>query len=268
MSADQWAKMNKSHRHRDNVFAHLDSWCKSFNAGKRCDKISWHTVQTLLQVAYPEFYHQLVASTDTPSAQAFVFDYWGVGGDLRNLNDLDSDLRSRLLQSFAPSKEESHVQANVQEVLENIAGHLRNRVARVGGSTIWNLIERFMTPTDPAAGLMPTSSLKIQRRMHPVIAEITRLTYPYLRDHTLTATHPAPVRLAERMFWFHHRIPELDPTETSTSHVNMHEVALVKGLVHHLLQGSAYSLGDIAVLTPYNDQLAALHENLKTSCAL
>lgn len=70
------------------------------------------------------------------------------------------------------------------------------------------------------------------------------------------------------MFWFDHRIPELDPTGTSTSNVNMHGVALVKGLVHHLLQGSAYSLGDIAVLIPYNGQLAALHENLKTSCAL
>lgn len=57
-----------------------------------------------------------------------------------------------------------------------------------------SLFERFMTPTDPAAGLMPTSSLKIQRRTHLVIAEITRHTYPYLQDHTLTATHPAPVR--------------------------------------------------------------------------
>jgi hypothetical protein len=405
MSTNQWTEKNSAHRHRETVFAEIDSWCKGFNARKIGGKISWHTVQDLLLVAYPEVYHQLVTATDVPCAQAFVFDYWAVGGDLRNLTDLDRELRSRLVQKSAPDEEESKIQAGVQKILRQVADYLRNRSTLVGTSTIWNLplvkreqllakwatqvdyefvtnkfaslhvlhreagdglrasyqprdisvlldhnvigmtttacasrwdllkeldlevmiceeagevmeahtlcallpslqhaifigdplqlrpevaeqsmtletrlgsryrldeslFERFMTPTDPAAGVIPTSNLSIQRRMHPEIAEITRLTYPYLQDHASTATHPATIGLAERMFWLDHRVPELDPTETSKSHVNLHEVAMVVGLVHHLLRGSAYSLGDIAVLTPYNGQLAALHENLKTSCAL
>ena len=367
--------------------------------------MSWHTVQDLLLVAYPEVYHQLVTATDAPCAQAFAFDYWAVGGDLRNLHDLDRELRSRLVQTFAPNKEEAKVQASVKRALRQITDYLRCRSTLAGAKTIWNLplsqreqlmakwanqidyefvmnkfaslhilhqeagdyvrssylprdvrvlldhsvigmtttacasrwdllkeldleimiceeagevmeahtlcallptlqhaifigdplqlrpevaeqsmtletrlgshyrldeslFERFMTPHDPAAGLMPTSNLNIQRRMHPEISDLTRLTYPYLLDHASTATHPPTVGLAHRMFWLDHRVPELDPAENSKSHVNLHEVAMVAGLVHHLLRGSAYSLGEIAVLTPYNGQLAALHENLKGTCSL
>ena len=45
------------------------------------------------------------------------------------------------------------------------------------------------------------------------------------------------------MFWLDHHIPELDPTETFKSHMNMYEIAMVVGLVPHLLQSSAYSGG-------------------------
>ena len=129
-----------------------------------------------------------------------------------------------------------------------------------------SLFERFMKPTDPAAGVMPVSNLNIQRRMHPEIANITRLTYPYLQDHDATAMHPTTMGLADRMFWLDHRVPESAPTEASKSHSNFYEVAMVVGLVNHLLP--AYSLREIAVLTPYNGQLAALHESLKMTCKL
>jgi hypothetical protein len=405
MSISQWTEKNKAYRHRETVFCDLDSWCKGFTSRKRGGTISWHTVRDLLLIAYPEAYHQLVTNTDAPCAQAFAFDYWALGGDLQNLNELDRELRSRLGQAFAPDEAESKVQADVEKVLRQIADYLRRRSAIAGASTIWNLplvkrkqllakwatqvdydavmnkfaslhmlhreagdairasyrsrdvkvlldhnvigmtttacasrwdllkqldlqimiceeacevmeahslcallptlqhaifigdplqlrpevaeqsmtletrlgsnyrldeslFERLMSPTDPTAGVMPRSNLNIQRRMHPEIAEITRLTYPYLQDHSATSTHAPPIGLAHRIFWLDHRVPELDATETSKSHVNLHEIAMVVGLVHHLLRGSAYSLGEIAVLTPYNGQLAALHENLKKSCAL
>jgi hypothetical protein len=405
MSINQWTEKNKAYRHRESVFGDLDSWCKGFTSRKRGGKTSWHMVRDLLLVAYPDAYHQLVTDTDAPCAQTFAFDYWAVGGDLQNLNELDRELRSRLGQTFALDEEDSKVQAGVQKLLRQIAGYLRRRSTIAGASTIWNLplvkreqllakwasqvdyqfvmnkfaslhmlhreagdaicasyrsrdvkvlldhnvigmtttacasrwdllkeldleimiceeacevmeahtlcallptlqhaifigdplqlrpevaeqsmtletrlgshyrldeslFERLMSPTDPAAGVMPRSNLNIQRRMHPEIAEITRLTYPYLQDHPATSTHLPTIGLAHRMFWLDHRVPELDPTETSKSHVNPHEVTMVVGLVHHLLRGSAYSLGEIAVLTPYNGQLAALHENLKSSCAL
>lgn len=129
-----------------------------------------------------------------------------------------------------------------------------------------SLFERFMLPVDPSASVMPTSQLNVQRRMHPQIADITRLTYPALLDHDSTALHASVSGVERRMFWLDHQSPELDPTGDSKSHVNPHEVAMVAGLVRYLLTRHTYSMGDIAVLTPYNGQLAALVDALKISC--
>jgi hypothetical protein len=129
-----------------------------------------------------------------------------------------------------------------------------------------SLFERFMLPVDPSASVMPTSQLNVQRRMHPQIADITRLTYPALLDHDSTALHASVSGIERRVFWLDHQSPEPDPTGESRSHVNPHEVAMVAGLVRYLLTRHVYSVGDIAVLTPYNGQLAALVDALKTSC--
>jgi AAA domain len=131
-----------------------------------------------------------------------------------------------------------------------------------------SLFERCMVPTDPKSRPMPTSHLNIQRRMHPDIADIPRLIYPYLKDHVCTSLHPSTKGIAERMFWIDHRMPEADSGAASKSHNNPYEVATITGMVQHLIKGNAYSLGDVAVLTPYNGQLAALHESLKTTCSV
>jgi len=68
-----------------------------------------------------------------------------------------------------------------------------------------SIFERFMMPIDPAASMMPTSQLNVQRRMHPNIADITRLTYPKLLDHESTTVHPPVSGIARRMFWLDHR---------------------------------------------------------------
>ena len=131
-----------------------------------------------------------------------------------------------------------------------------------------SLFERCMTPTDPASRPMPTSRLNIQRRMHPEIADITRLVYPYLQDHPDTILHPSTNGIAERMFWIDHRMPEADPSAASKSHINPYEVEMVTGMIRYLIRAGAYSLGDIAILTPYNGQLAALHGSLKATCSI
>ena len=43
---------------------------------------------------------------------------------------------------------------------------------------------------------------------------------------------------------------------------------MVHGLVQYLVNTNEYSFGDIAVLTPYNGQLAALNERLSTTCSI
>lgn len=128
-----------------------------------------------------------------------------------------------------------------------------------------SLLERLMFPRDPSASAMRASHLNIQRRMHPEIANIARLTYQYLKDHTSTHDRAPPYGLQHRMFWWDHRVPELDADELK-SRVNLHEVEMVSCLVEYLLRTGAYCQGEIAVLTPYSGQLARLHDRLSTTC--
>lgn len=129
-----------------------------------------------------------------------------------------------------------------------------------------SLFERLMYPREGPA--IPTAHLRTQRRMHPDIADLARATlYPYLEDHDDTSTHPPPIGLADRIYWYDHRHPE-DPESTTKSHSNSYEIAMVAGLVQHLVNRSAYSLGEIAILTPYSGQLAKLMESLQTTCSV
>lgn len=129
-----------------------------------------------------------------------------------------------------------------------------------------SLLERLMFPRDPVLSVLPTSQLDIQRRMHPEIADITRLTYPFLKDHESTHDRPQVHGLNKRMFWWDHRVPELETSDDLKSHANVHEVEMVAALVEYLLKGGNYAQGEIAVLTPYSGQLAQLVRFLSTTC--
>lgn len=129
-----------------------------------------------------------------------------------------------------------------------------------------SLFERIMQPIDPLGKAIPTSRLSIQRRMHPEIADISRITYPYLQDHSNTSKHPVPKGLRQRMWWFDHVVPEDIVTGVSKSITNEHEAQAVKTLVAYLLYGSDYSPGDIAVLTPYAGQVVRLRDLLSEVC--
>lgn len=128
-----------------------------------------------------------------------------------------------------------------------------------------SLLERLMLPRDPQLFAVPASQLTMQRRMHPDISKIARITYPYLQDHELTAHRPPIHGLASRMFWWDHRFPELESDDLK-SHANVYEVEMVAGLVEYLVRSGAYSQGDIVVLTPYSGQLIKLHQRLGASC--
>ena len=130
-----------------------------------------------------------------------------------------------------------------------------------------SLFEKFMCPRDPDIIPMPVSQLDIQRRMHPSIAEITRLTYPYLLNHSATASHPPTEGMAHRIFWFHHTASETSPLNSVTkSYSNDFEAAMIFGLVRYLLRGGAYALGEIAVITAYKGQLALLKRMFQGTC--
>jgi len=131
-----------------------------------------------------------------------------------------------------------------------------------------SLLERLMFPKDPALSAVPTSQLDVQRRMHPDIANITRLTYPFLVDHESTRERPLVYGLEKRMYWWDHRVPEFQASDDLKSHKNLHEVDMVSSLVEYLLRGGNYSQGDIAVLTPYSGQLSELVTRLSATCEI
>ncbi|EXJ74314.1 uncharacterized protein A1O5_02610 [Cladophialophora psammophila CBS 110553] len=128
-----------------------------------------------------------------------------------------------------------------------------------------SLLERLMFPHDMSASVIPACHLSVQRRMHPDIANVTRLTYPYLTDHECTLQRSPTHGIAHRIFWWDHRVPELGLDDLK-SHANLHEVEMVASLVEYLLRGGAYSQGEIAVLTPYAGQLLKLWERLARTC--
>lgn len=129
-----------------------------------------------------------------------------------------------------------------------------------------------MLPSSAGTRPIASSRLNIQRRMHPEIADIMRATlYPYLADHKSTFDRASVPVMADRVWWLDHRIPENSPDPRSPmakSFSNAFEVEMVAGLVEHLVKSNEYDFKDIAILTPYNGQLAALTERFGGMCSL
>jgi hypothetical protein len=128
------------------------------------------------------------------------------------------------------------------------------------------LLERLMIPLDASSSTLPTSRLSVQRRMRPCVADIARLTYPYLSDRESTIDRCEVHGMEERMFWWTHSVPELQGGDDLKSHANLYEVEMVAGLVGYLVRGGAYSQVEVTVLTPHAGQLLALKRHLAATC--
>lgn len=131
-----------------------------------------------------------------------------------------------------------------------------------------SLFERLV---DPQSGFLkvPYTTLKTQRRMHPSIAELVRVTlYPRLEDHSSVSEYPAVDGMRDRLFWLNHQEKEDLPDSSeilSLSKINSFEADLVTTLVSHLVRQGTYGTEDIAVLTPYLGQLQKIKRRLKSS---
>ncbi|KAK6347982.1 hypothetical protein TWF718_005802 [Orbilia javanica] len=109
----------------------------------------------------------------------------------------------------------------------------------------------------------PIGQLDIQRRMHPSIANLVRSTlYPGLHDHEGTTVYPDVAGMKRRLFWLDHRNFEdpSDPGEAMQSKTNTWEAKMVVSLVTYLARQGVYKTGEIAVLTPYVNQMRMLME--------
>ena len=134
-----------------------------------------------------------------------------------------------------------------------------------------SLFERLVCPQS-GHGKLPYSSLEVQRRMHPSIAELVRSTlYPNLQDHPSVSTHPEVDGMRKRLFWLDHNEKEdASPSNLaqSFSKTNTWEVEMTAALVSHLVRQGTYQSEDIAVLTPYLGQLQKLKQRLRSSFAI
>ena len=134
-----------------------------------------------------------------------------------------------------------------------------------------SLFERLVHPQSGYPKL-PYSSLEVQRRMHPSIAELVRSTlYPKLQDHLSVSTYPEVDGMRKRLFWLDHNEKEdaspSNPAQ-SFSKTNAWEVEMTAALVSHLVRQGIYRNEDIAVLTPYLGQLQKLKQRLRASFAI
>ena len=134
-----------------------------------------------------------------------------------------------------------------------------------------SLFERLVHPQSGYPRL-PYSSLEVQRRMYPSIAELIRSTlYPKLQDHPSVSTFPEVDGMRKRLFWLAHKKREdAAPSNTaqSFSKTNTWEVEMTAALVSHLVRQGIYRNEDIAVLTPYLGQLQKLKQRLRSSFAI
>ena len=134
-----------------------------------------------------------------------------------------------------------------------------------------SLFERLVHPK-PGYPKLPYSSLEVQRRMHPSIAELVRSTlYPKLQDHPTVCTYPEVDGMRKRLFWLDHCEREDASSSEVTqlfSRTNAWEVEMTAALVSHLVRQGTYQNEDIAVLTPYLGQLQKLKQRLRSSFAI
>ncbi|MCJ1475096.1 hypothetical protein MMC13_003756 [Lambiella insularis] len=134
-----------------------------------------------------------------------------------------------------------------------------------------SLFERLVRP-QPGYPKLPFSSLEVQRRMHPSIAELVRATlYPQLIDHSSVFAYPEVDGMRKRLFWLDHDEKEdslSSDLAQSFSKTNTWEVEMVAALVTHLVRQGVYRNEDIAVLTPYLGQLQKLKQRLRSSFAI
>jgi hypothetical protein len=115
-------------------------------------------------------------------------------------------------------------------------------------------------------GRVPLSQLNVQRRMRPEIAKLLRgTTYPGLIDHESVKTLPDVVGMRRNLFWLHHTEHEdrLQGNYTGRkSYSNLWEVEMIQVLVRHIVRQGVHGSGDIAILTPYAEQLQNIKRTL------
>ncbi|KAJ5338531.1 hypothetical protein N7452_005259 [Penicillium brevicompactum] len=195
-------------------------------------------------------------------------------------------LEPHMLAAFLPSVKHAILIGDQQQLRPQVQSYRLSRENVQGGgrySLDVSLFERLVSSskvTPMSCGHM-YNTLQVQRRMHPQISQLVRVTlYPNMQDISSAQHYPKIRGMRKRLYWLDHRSMEDSQEHTkkgvaqrsaakgplsedgmSTSHWNKHEIEIITALVHHLVRQD-YSVGEIAVLTPYLNQLQKLRQRL------
>ncbi|KAN0083757.1 hypothetical protein V8E54_002845 [Elaphomyces granulatus] len=184
-------------------------------------------------------------------------------------------LEAHLLTALLPSVEHAILIGDHLQLRPKIQNFELSRENRNGGeiySLDVSLFERLVNPESQTGPKLLYSTLRTQRRMHPLIAQLIRETlYPRLHDAPAVFKYPQVTGIRKRLFWIDHTKPEVNPLtndDMSTSHYNEHEIDMAAAIIKHLISQGTYKSGDIALLTPYLGQLQKLRRRLSQSYAI
>lgn len=193
-----------------------------------------------------------------------------VGAKVMVCEEAGEVLEAHTLTAFLPSVEHAVLIGDHEQLRPHINNHELQHDNSKGEkfSLDVSLFERLVKPQSGNLKV-PYSTLKTQRRMHPSIAELVRVTlYPNLEDHPSVSDHPAVDGMQDRLFWLNHQENEDLPGSSETlsmSKTNSFEADFVAVLLSHLVRQGTYRTEDIAILTPYLGQLQRIKQRLRDS---
>ncbi|KAG0099265.1 hypothetical protein BGZ93_008398 [Podila epicladia] len=178
-------------------------------------------------------------------------------------------LESHILSSLAPSTQHLILIGDHKQLRPQIATYNLSSDSPIGKkyNLDMSLFERLVTST---TNPLPMSVLTTQRRMRPCISDLIRQSlYPDLLDGGCVHHHPPVYGMAEDLFFMHHDHPE-DAKDMygMQSYSSAFEVDMVKAIATYLVKNGYDHPGDIAIFTPYLNQLSMLHDALKNTFML
>lgn len=176
-------------------------------------------------------------------------------------------VEAQLLTSLLPSIQHAILIGDHLQLCPRVEYHMSRE--SIGGRDIkfdMSLFERLVIDQHSGGSNLPFSTLQVQRRMHPDIAELVKSTlYSRLQSSPPAMVQKPIVGVRDRLFWFDHRNKELKGGEgLNASASNDFEVEMAAKLTQHIINQRQFSPSDIAIITPYNSQLAKIRSRLLT----
>lgn len=167
-----------------------------------------------------------------------------------------------LLSSFSPHTEHVVLVGDHEQLRPRIAEYNFSFDSGKGYNLDISLFERLARERN-----VPIVRLSEQRRMHPKIADLARLSiYPFLSDSDFVKQYDEfPIGFKNPLFFWSHNHLESENNDVvgrNQSHFNIGEIEMITKLTRYVIK-QGYEEHQIAILTPYVAQLKLIHQRFE-----